>query len=58
LEFAAADPASVLTRLAGIRSGLTGPGGIDPGRFLDDLAKANGTGAPRASLKLVLLPPP
>jgi hypothetical protein len=58
LEFAAADPASVLTRLAGIRSGLTGPGGIDPGRFLDDLAKANGAGAPRASLKLVLLPPP
>ncbi len=29
-----------------------------PGRFLDDLAKADGGGAPRASLKLVLLPPP
>ena len=59
LEFTAADPASVLPRLAGIREALTAPGAIAPERFLDDLAHpAANAGAPRASLKLVQPTPP
>jgi hypothetical protein len=59
LEVTAADPAAVLPRLAGIREALTAPGGLDPERFLDDLANpAADAGIPRASLKLVHPTPP
>ncbi len=55
LELSAADPAA-LARLGEIKAALTAPGGIDAGRFLDDLAKPGE--ATQASLKLVPLPAP
>lgn len=59
LEFVAADPAAVLTRLAGIREALTGPNRILSERFMENLATpAAPSDIPRASLKLVLLPAP
>ncbi len=59
LELSAADPAASLERLVALKSRLTGPGGIAPDRFLDDLATAGEPGTePRASLKLVPLPLP
>ena len=59
LELVAADPAPAMARLAEIKQSLTGPGRLPEDRFLADLAKPGGAGAPaRASLKLVLLPAP
>jgi hypothetical protein len=59
LQCTAADPAAVLPRLAGIKEALTAPGGLDPGRFLADLATPPaGDGAPRAALRVIQPTPP
>lgn len=59
LEIAAADPASVVDRVAAVKKGLTGPGGIAEARFLPDLAREQPAGqAPKAFLKLIPVPGP
>lgn len=59
LELAATEPTSSMERLAKIKQALTAPGALQNDRFLPDLVTpGTGGSAPRASLKLVLLPAP
>mgnify|MGYP003381387588 CR=1 FL=1 len=59
LEISVADLGSVADRIAAIRKGLTGPGGIAGDRFLLDLAREAPAGqSPKAFLKLVPVPAP